>query len=188
MLKDALRTIASPQVLVDKPNLAPLSWATVAGMEKLNTQEKMLKVCQRLRSVRERKSLTLLDVEQKSGGEVTAVALGSYERGNRQISLVKLLQIASIYEIPASEILIQKTERVDPTRITVDLRKIRRSTRSDSVKTERVLTEIAKLRGDWNGEIISIRATDLTNLSIFTELSGPEIQSCINDFCVPRSK
>ena len=157
-------------------------------MEKLNAQEEILKVCQRLRSVREAKSLTLLDVEEKSGGEVTAVALGSYERGDRQISLSKLLQIARVYELPASEILTQKTERVEPIRITVDLRKIRQSARSESVKTTRVLREIANLRGDWNGEIISIRATDLTNLSLFTGLSAPEIQSCIDDFCVPRSK
>lgn len=173
---------------MDKPNLAPQYSTTVACMEKLNTQEEMLEVRQRLRSVREGKSLTLLEVEQKSGGKVTAVALGSYERGDRQISLSKLLQIARVYEIPASEILTQKTERVSPMRITVDLRKIRQSARSESVKTTRVLTEIVKLRGDWNGEIISIRATDLTNLSLFTGLSGPEIQSCINDFCVPRSK
>jgi transcriptional regulator with XRE-family HTH domain len=157
-------------------------------MEKLNAQEEILKVCQRLRSVREAKSLTLLDVEEKSGGEVTAVALGSYERGDRQISLSKLLQIARVYELPASEILTQKTERVEPIRITVDLRKIRKSARSESVKTTSVLREIANLRGDWNGEIISIRATDLTNLSLFTGLSAAEIQSCIDDFCVPRSK
>ena len=173
---------------MDKPNFAPQLSTTVAYMEKLNAQEEILKVCQRLRSVREAKSLTLLDVEEKSGGQVTAVALGSYERGDRQISLSKLLQIARVYELPASEILTQKTERVEPIRITVDLRKIRQSARSESVKTTRVLREIANLRGDWNGEIISIRATDLTNLSLFTGLSAPEIQSCIDDFCVPRSK
>ena len=188
MLKDALRTIASPQVLVDKPKLAPHFSTTVARMDNLNTQDEVDKVCQRLRRVREERSLTLLDVEQKSGGEVTAVALGSYERGDRQISLSKLLQIARVYELPASEILTQKTERVEPKRITVDLRKIGQSARRESVKTTRVLREITKLRGDWNGEIISIRATDITNLSLFTGLTGSEIQSCIDDFCVPRSK
>lgn len=104
------------------------------------------------------------------------------------MSLSKLLQIAKIYGVPASEILTQKIERVEPTRVTVDLRKIRQSSRSESVKTTRVLQEIAQLRGDWNGEIISIRATDLTNLSLFTGLSAFEIQSCITEFSVPRSK
>ena len=173
---------------MDKPNLALPASATVPGMQKLNTQQEILKVCKRLRSVREGKALTLLDVEQESGGEVTAVALGSYERGDRQMSLYKLLQIARIYGVPASEMLTQKKDRIEPARITVDLRKIREATRSESVKTARVLSDITQMRGDWNGELISIRATDLTNLSLFTGLTGPEIKSCLAEFCIPRSK
>lgn len=173
---------------MDKPNLASPSSTTVPRMKKLNTQEEILKVCQRLRSVREGKALTLLDVEQESAGEVTAIALGSYERGDRQMSLYKLLQIARIYGIPASEILTQKIDRIEPARITVDLRKIRESMCSESIKTARVLTDIAQMRGDWNGELISIRATDLTNLTLFTGLTGSEIKSCLAEFCIPRSK
>jgi transcriptional regulator with XRE-family HTH domain len=157
-------------------------------MEKPNAQEEIHRICQRLRSVREAKSLTLLDVEQKSGGEVTAVALGSYERGDRQISLSKLLQIARVYELPASEILTKKEERLRPRRITFDLRKIRQSAHPNSLKTAAVLTQISQLRGDWNGELLSIRADDLTNLSAFTGLSAGDIQSCVNEFSIPRSK
>ena len=62
---------------MDKPKLAPHFSTTVARMENLNTQDEVDKVCQRLRRVREERSLTLLDVEQKSGGEVTADALAS---------------------------------------------------------------------------------------------------------------
>jgi len=173
---------------VDKPRFLPASSVTVAYMENINTQEEILDICNRLRSVREGQSLTLLDVQQRSGGKVSAVALGSYERGHRQISLSKLLQIAKIYGVPASEIVTQKTERVGPMRITIDLRKIRHSTHHEGIKTARVLNEIAKLRGDWNGEIISIRANDITNLSLFTGLSAAEIQLCVANYSIPRSK
>ncbi len=173
---------------MDKPNIVPLASTTVAGMEKINTKEEMVRVCQRLRSVREGRALTLLDVEQKSMGEVTAIALGSYERGDRQISLSKLLQLARVYELPASEILTQKIERVEPTRITIDLRKIRKSVGGVALQIARALTEIASLRGDWNGEVISIRATDLTNLSLFTGLTASEIHLCVTEFSIPRSK
>ncbi len=188
MLKDALRTIASPRLLVDKPNLEPHTSTSVTDMEKLDKQEEILKVCKRLRSLREAKALTLLDVEQQSEGEVTAVALGSYERGHRQMSVSKLLQIARIYGVPVSDILTQKAERVEPTRITIDLRKIGQSAVSESVKLVRVLNEIAQMRGDWNGELISIRADDLTNFSLFTGLSAIEIHSCISKYSIPRSK
>jgi transcriptional regulator with XRE-family HTH domain len=188
LLKDALRTIASPRLLVDKPNLEPHTSTSVTDMEKLDKQEEILKVCKRLRSLREAKALTLLDVEQQSEGEVTAVALGSYERGHRQMSVSKLLQIARIYGVPVSDILTQKAERVEPTRITIDLRKIGQSAVSESVKLVRVLNEIAQMRGDWNGELISIRADDLTNFSLFTGLSAIEIHSCISKYSIPRSK
>ncbi|CAB4635690.1 unannotated protein [freshwater metagenome] len=157
-------------------------------MDKLDKQEEILKVCKRLRSLREAKAMTLLDVEKRSEGEVTAIALGSYERGHRQISVSKLLQIARIYGVPASDILTQKAERVEPTRITFDLRKIGQSTLSESVKLALVLNEIAQIRGDWNGELISIRADDLTNFSLFTGLSAIEIQSSISKYSIPRLK
>ena len=173
---------------MDKPHFSAASSTTVAYMEKLDTQEEVLKVCKRLRSVREAKALTLLEVEQRSQGELTAVALGSYERGDRQISLFKLLQIARIYGVPASEILTKKIERVEPARIVFDLRKIRQSTHSEAAKIAQVLTEIAQTRGDWNGELISIRANDLVNLFLFTGLSAVQIQSCISEFSIPRSK
>ena len=173
---------------MDKPNFEPHTSTSVTDMEKLDKQEEILKVCKRLRSLREAKALTLLDVEQQSEGEVTAVALGSYERGHRQISVSKLLQIARIYGVPVSDILTQKAERVEPTRITIDLRKIGQSTVSESVKLVRVLNEIAQMRGDWNGELISIRADDLTNFSLFTGLSAIEIHSCISKYSIPRSK
>ena len=104
------------------------------------------------------------------------------------MSLYKLLELARIYGVPASEILTQKIDRIEPARITVDLRKIQESTRSESVKTARVLNDIAQIRGDWNGELISIRATDLTNLTLFTGLNASEIKSCLAEFCIPRSK
>ena len=77
---------------------------------------------------------------------------------------------------------------MEPTRIVFDLRKIRPSTHSEAAKIAQVLTEIAKLRGDWNGEIISIRASDITSLSLFTGLSTAEIQSCVAEYSIPRSK
>jgi transcriptional regulator with XRE-family HTH domain len=157
-------------------------------MKQISSREEMHKICQRLRSIREAKGWTLLDVERKSGGKITAIALGSYERGDRQVSLFKLLHIAKIYELPASEILTQKIDRIEPKRITIDLRKLLSSTLPESVKVAQVLREIALLRGDWNGELMSIRATDLTNFSIFSGLTNLQIHTCISGFTIIRSK
>lgn len=173
---------------MDKQKLAPFAATTVGFMRHLNSREEMLTVCLRLRSIREAKNRTLMDVELRSGGEITAISLGSYERGDRQLNLFKLLQIARVYELPASEILTEKIERIEPGRITIDLGKILQSALPESIKIAQVLREIAHLRGDWNGELMSIRATDLTNFSVFSGLSTQQIQRCVSEFTVPRSK
>jgi hypothetical protein len=100
LLKDASRTIASQGFNVDKAKLGSLITNSVGFMNQLMPREDMQRICQRLRMIRERKAFTLLDVERRSGGEISAVALGSYERGHRNVSLSKLLHIAKIYELP----------------------------------------------------------------------------------------
>jgi transcriptional regulator with XRE-family HTH domain len=173
---------------VDKPKLASLLTTSVGLMKQLIPREDVQRICQRLRMVRERKGLTLLDVERRSGGEISAVALGSYERGHRNVSLSKLLQIAKIYELPISEILTERSERVETGRFTFDLRKIVRSQLPESATVVRILQEIAVLRGDWNGEVMSIRAVDIANFQIFSGLSPQQISVFTSECTVARSK
>lgn len=52
----------------------------------------------RLRDIRRSRSLTLRDVEELSGGQLTAGAVGSYERGVRVISVEGLLDLCALYE------------------------------------------------------------------------------------------
>ena len=173
---------------MDKPKLASLLTTSVGLMKQLIPREDVQRICQRLRMVRERKGLTLLDVERRSGGEISAVALGSYERGHRNVSLSKLLQIAKIYELPISEILTERSERVETGRFTFDLRKIVRSQLPESATVVRILQEIAVLRGDWNGEVMSIRAVDIANFQIFSGLSPQQISVFTSECTVARSK
>jgi hypothetical protein len=44
------------------------------------------------------------------------------------------------------------------------------------------------MRGDWNGEVISLRASDVNNLEIFTGLSAADIKKAMDEFGFPRSK
>ncbi len=173
---------------MDKAKLSSLITTSVGFMKQLMPNEDMQKICQRLRTIRERKALTLLEVEGKSGGQISAVALGSYERGHRNVTLSKLLQIAQIYELPLSEILTERSERVEIGRFTFDLRKILLSQLPQSATVVRTLREIAVQRGDWNGEVMSIRAIDIANFQIFSGLSTEEISAFASQCTVTRSK
>jgi hypothetical protein len=52
----------------------------------------------------------------------------------------------------------------------------------------RILREIAVQRGDWNGEVMSIRAIDIANFQIFSGLSNEEISDFASECTVARSK
>ena len=66
----------------------------------LITQPLIAQINERLRGVRLAAHLTLLDVERLSKGAIGSVALGSYERGTRALSLKKIIELASFYEVP----------------------------------------------------------------------------------------
>jgi transcriptional regulator with XRE-family HTH domain len=51
-------------------------------------------VGERLRSIRRQKGLSLHDVEARSGHEFKASVLGAYERGERAISVPRLIRLA----------------------------------------------------------------------------------------------
>ena len=62
-------------------------------------------VCRNLRAIRNARGLSLFDVEVASNGVISAIALGSYERGDRMLSVSKALLIADFYGVSAAQIL-----------------------------------------------------------------------------------
>lgn len=60
-------------------------------------------VCAKLRYVRQLKGWTLADVEAKSYGEHKGMVIGSYERGQRTISVKKLIELSRFYNVPITE-------------------------------------------------------------------------------------
>jgi transcriptional regulator with XRE-family HTH domain len=70
-----------------------------------------LEVRNRLRTVRKVKGWTLREVEEYSHGDILAVVLGSWERGNRKPTLERLLYLCEdIYRIPLSAIISNNDE------------------------------------------------------------------------------
>ncbi|MBN9620185.1 MAG: helix-turn-helix transcriptional regulator, partial [Actinobacteria bacterium] len=59
----------------------------------------------RLRAVRTRQHLSLHGVERKSEGRLKAVVVGSYERGDRAVSVQRLAELAEFYGVPVSDLL-----------------------------------------------------------------------------------
>ena len=68
------------------------------------------RVGERLRAIRRQKGLSLHDVEARSNLEFKASVLGAYERGERAISVPRLLRLAEIYEVPSDQLLPRELE------------------------------------------------------------------------------
>jgi transcriptional regulator with XRE-family HTH domain len=131
------------------------------------------RAAQLLRQLRLKKGLTLKECEVESEGRFKAVVLGSYERGTRAISLQRLQELADFYEVPIQYFFEVGELGALPraSRHTFDLRKLRGSLHMDEKfdLVAKMLVFFARQRGDWNGEVLSIRASDAALLPILSE-------------------
>ena len=157
-------------------------------METIHAQTQIETLQTRMRLIRESRHLTLTQAAKLSKGQITAIALGSYERGDRSVSARKLITIANLYEVPISELFEPAHNFMPEERISIDLRKILTTSNPVAQKITEVLRNIARMRGDWNGEVISLRAQDISNFQVFTGLSAEQIKQVMADYQFPRSK
>ena len=154
----------------------------------MSTDNELVALQARLRAVRVSKDLTLAQVSIQSKGSISAIALGSYERGDRSLSTQKLFEISQIYGVPVAELLSSPNKGIDSGRVIIDLRKL---SLNQDVSTEaplKIIQRIAAMRHDWNGEVISLRSTDVTLLKIFADYSEEEIGTFLQNFALAKLK
>ena len=157
-------------------------------METIHAQTQIETLNTRMRLIRESRHLTLVQAAKLSKGQISAIALGSYERGDRAVSAGKLITIANLYEVPISELFEAPRNFMPEERISIDIRRILTTSNPAAQKITEVLRNIARMRGDWNGQVISLRGQDVNNFQVFTGLTTEQIQQVVNDYKFPRSK
>jgi transcriptional regulator with XRE-family HTH domain len=124
----------------------------------------------RIRQLRRERGLTLLAFEKLSGGRIRAVVLGAYERGDRAMSLNKVIEIAEVFGVELAHIIAPSSGRSDYLGLTqrhiYDLRALQslKPCAEKEILTRYIL-RIAHQRGDWAGELISLRRDDIDALS-----------------------
>jgi transcriptional regulator with XRE-family HTH domain len=128
----------------------------------------MSEIRRRIRATRVSRGWSLADFQERSGGAITAVAMGSYERGGRTLSAPKLLAICAIFEISLVHLL-QSDHELVPGEISgrhiYDLRRLQELTEgAEKNQLLAYIHQIIRERGDWKGEVISLRKNDIENL------------------------
>lgn len=122
----------------------------------------------RLRSIREQKRLSLVDVERLSGGDLGTSTIGAYERGDRAISIRRLDRIADFYGVPIEQFL---PRQAGESPITVRTSPISESLRIDGqrlaplrgesfVALQRYIAIVRGQRGDHTSGAITLRGAD----------------------------
>jgi len=132
----------------------------------------------RLRAIRNQQGLSLQGVEEKSGGRWKAVVIGSYERGDRAVTVQKLAELANFYSIPIAELLpdARPVRGGDPaTKVVLNLERLGELPADQAGPLARYAATIQSQRGDYNGRVLSIRSEDLKSLAIIYDITPGEL-------------
>jgi len=138
-----------------------------------------VRVGERLRAIRLQRGMSLQDVARTTEGEFKAAVLGAYERGERSLSLPRLKRLAWHYEVPVSQLLPEEdTYIVMPAAVggvTIDLKRIEALDDETANVVDRFLQRIRVQRQDFNGRVLTIRASDVAMLAMMLDVSDADL-------------
>ena len=141
---------------------------------------------ERLREIRRAQGLTLKQVEIRSRGKWKGVVVGSYERGTRTLSVEKALSLCEFYGVPLDALFgsPKDKEPVDRSIPALDLRTLQSFSQVKdpfSIAVKRLTDSILLARGDWNGELISLRESDWSSLAMVLGITRGSVSSSLHN-------
>ncbi|MEA2477384.1 MAG: hypothetical protein QOC87_1583 [Actinomycetota bacterium] len=140
----------------------------------------------RLRKIRTQKGMSLQDVQHASDGRWKAAVVGAYERGDRNVTVARLAELADFYGVPTSEILPDGAASAGATeqrrRVVLNLEGLDQVPATDRDPLSRFTTAIQIQRGDYNGRVLTIREDDLMALALLYQTTAEELSRRLNDW------
>ena len=144
----------------------------------------------RLRAVRQQHGLSLSGVETASGGVWKAVVVGSYERGDRTITVPKLIALAEFYGIPVWRLFPGSQATMEAPandRLVIDMTVLSSVPMSVGGPLARYLESIAARRGDRNGRVLTLRGDDVVALSALYDVTAGEFVALLRQWDLIRT-
>ena len=144
---------------------------------------------ERLRAIRQQQDLTLQEVETRTSGAWKAVVVGSYERGDRAVSIAKLAELARFYGVPLGELLPRPATERRPDadgglpRTVLDLTRLEDAAagEGDLDLVSRYTRRIQLERGDYNGRVLTLRQDDVRALSAVCDVEPTALLDQLRD-------
>lgn len=132
----------------------------------------------RLRAIRAQQGLSLTGVEEKSRGRWKAVVVGSYERGDRGVTVEKLALLAEFYGVPVTELIPGDVAppRLEPLpKLVIDLQRLSHLPADTAGPLARYVAAIQNQRHDYGGRVLSVRHEDLRALAVIYDKSPADL-------------
>jgi transcriptional regulator with XRE-family HTH domain len=132
--------------------------------------------------------MSLQDVQQASGGKWKAAVVGAYERGDRNVTVARLSELADFYGVPVSEVLPEDGAPPSPSapeirrRVVLDLEGLKKVPEGDRDPLSRFTHAIQIQRGDYNGRVLTIREDDLMALALLYQTTADELSRRLYDW------
>ena len=142
-----------------------------------------------LRAIRTQQGLSLHGVEEKSQGRWKAVVVGSYERGDRAVTVQRLAELADFYGVPVPELLPGAhpgRRRRAAAALVLDLERLAQVPPEKAGPLPRYAATIQSQRGDYNGQVLSIRQDDLRTLAVIYDQSPSVAHRAADQLGRPR--
>jgi transcriptional regulator with XRE-family HTH domain len=148
------------------------------------------KVGARLRSLRKQRGLTLQQVEVLSNKRLKGSLLAAYERGDRNISVTRLHQIATLYSVPVNQLLPEELEGVGepalPPKLAIDLTQLHGLPERQGSILARHVARLQQQRKDFNTPVVTFRADDLEQLAAAYKTSPEMLRRSLQEWGVFR--
>jgi transcriptional regulator with XRE-family HTH domain len=128
-------------------------------------------VGQRLRRIRMDKGMSLGDVNEASEGRWKAAVIGAYERGDRNITVARLAELAAFYAVSVSELIPEEEASseadVNSSVMLLTAENLDALTAGEREIVERFADSILLRRGELTDDgAVSIRSADLDALAL----------------------
>lgn len=140
----------------------------------------------RLRAVRGLRGLSLMQVERESAGRFKAVVVGSYERGERAVTVSRLAELAEFYGVPTQDLLpvdsgaAAGAPRSGDRKLKIDLPRLLALPARQAGPLARYALAIQQQRGTKSTRVLTIREKDLQTLAVVYNVEPPDLTQMLN--------
>lgn len=132
----------------------------------------------RLRALRKRRRLSLQAVEEKSGGRLRAVVVGSYERGDRVASIRRIAELAEFYGVPVDSLVSDGPGAPVPRqegKLVIDVEALRDAP-PDADRLAQFVASIQRQRNDFKSPVLTIRSEDISLAALLYQVPPSQLR------------